>query len=159
MGIIVVINANGVLIFGLCDWFECLISISQKSIKRQLKSSWRNVFNILMHILERFFILFDSTWIENKKTTAKKNFSDLTISCHLEFDAQAWSCKDTAFWHHTVCVFMSYNCRNSCQKKAEFVITMRATKSFDTILFVSSCLQISDNPVKKGRISYHNESN
>ena len=37
---------------------------------------------------------------------------------------------------------------------------MRAIKSFDTILFVSSCLQISEIPVTiKGRISYHNESN
>ena len=45
-------------------------------------------------------------------------------------------------------------------KKAEFLITMRATKSFDTILFVSSCLQISEIPVTiKGRIFYHNESN
>ena len=35
----------------------------------------------------------------------------------------------------------------------------RATKSFDTILFVSSCLS-SEIPVTiKGRISYHNESN
>ena len=40
-------------------------------------------------------------------------------------------------------------------KKDEFLIRMRAIKSFDTILFVSSCLQI----VKKGRISYYNESN
>ena len=45
-------------------------------------------------------------------------------------------------------------------KKAEFLITMRATKSFDTILFVSSCLQISEIPVTiKVRIFYHNESN
>ena len=29
---------------------------------------------------------------------------------------------------------------------------------FDTILFVSSCLLISEITVKKGRISYHNES-
>ena len=40
-------------------------------------------------------------------------------------------------------------------KKAEFLITMRATKSFDTILFVSSCLQISEIPVTiKGRVFF-----
>ena len=37
---------------------------------------------------------------------------------------------------------------------------MRAIKSLDTILLMSSCLQISEIPVTiKGRISYHNESN
>ena len=59
-----------------------------------------------------------------------------------------------------VCVFMSFQFQRFLSKKAEFLITMRATKSFDTILFVSSCLQISEIPVTiKGRISYHNESN
>ena len=35
-------------------------------------------------------------------------------------------------------------------KKAEFPITMRAIKRFDTILFVFLCLQISENYVKEG---------
>ena len=30
---------------------------------------------------------------------------------------------------------------------------------FDTILLVSSCHLIPEIPIKKGRISYHNESN
>ena len=55
---------------------------------------------------------------------------------------------------------MSFQFQEFLSKKAEFLITMRATKRFDTILFVPSCLQISEIPVTiKGRIFYHNESN
>ena len=43
-------------------------------------------------------------------------------------------------------------CQKFLSKKAEFLITMGAIKSFDTILFVSSCLQISEIPLTiKGR--------
>ena len=93
------------------------------------------------------------------------------------------------FWHHTFCVFMSWNLRKSCQKRPNY-LSQRSNQKFDTKLFVSWCLQI-ENPVKKrpnflsqweqskdltqnflclnvfkleilskkGRISYYNESN
>ena len=57
---------------------------------------------------------------------------------------------------------MSSNFRNFCHnKRPNFLSQWEHVKKlrFDTILFVSSCLLISEIPVKKGRISYHNESN
>ena len=71
--------------------------------------------------------------------------------------------------------FYVFKFQKTMSKKDEFLITMRAIKSFDTILFVSSCLQMKSNQKfwhhnfcvlkfhkivsKKGRIAYHNESN
>ena len=81
------------------------------------------------------------------------------------------------FWHHTFCVFMSSISDIPDTKKAEFLITMRAIKSLDYILF---CLQMcswrlivnkkydltgnwhstSEYPsTKKPRISCFNKSN
>ena len=78
------------------------------------------------------------------------------------------------FWHYTLCLHV-FKFQKILSKKTEFLITMRAIKSFDTILFVSSCLQMKSNQKfwhhnfcvlkfhkivsKKGRIAYHNESN
>ena len=59
------------------------------------------------------------------------------------------------------CVFMYSNSINSCHKiKGQISYHNESKQKFDTILFVSSCLQISEIPVTiKGQISYHNESN
>ena len=66
-------------------------------------------------------------------------------------------------------------CQKFLSKKAKFLITMRAIKSFGTILFLSSCKfrnsghnkrlnflkqwEQSKVAVKKKQVSYHNESN
>ena len=72
--------------------------------------------------------------------------------CHHVFKWRAIKSFDTI-------IFVSWNFKKSCQRKAEFLITMRTKISFDSILFVSTCVDISEIPVKKGWISFHNESN
>ena len=52
------------------------------------------------------------------------------------------------------------SCLQIVKKKDEFLITMRAIKSFDTTLFVSWwCSNFRNFCHKKGRVSYSNESN
>ena len=118
----------------------------------------RNLMLRLGHVKKLRFdtILFVSSCLPISEIPVKKG----RISYHNESNQKSWlhaffvfTCAhEDSLWtknNVNVCVFMSFQFQRFLSKKAEFLITMRATKSFDTILFVSTCLQISEIPVTK----------
>ena len=112
-----------------------------------------------------------STWSTSWKYRLT-NWNVKNVKKRPNFLSQWEQSKD--FTPYFLCLYV-FKFHKILPEKDEFLITMRAIKSFDTILFVSSCLQMKSNQKfwhhnfcvlkfhkivsKKGRISYHNESN